>query len=116
MTSRATYLEQQRIARDRVQIERDRAEIEMRLNATPATIRKRRLPVTQELYARDAITLDQLRAANEVSEIFVQLTQGLHARTSNFSDRVLIDLQMTMTGNLVLAGDTTNSTFHGGRR
>jgi hypothetical protein len=88
MTSRAVYFVAERVRREQEQLARDMAELELRQNATPQTMRNRRISVTDELFNRDKLTLDQLRAAREIHDILSSISRGLSTRTSSFEPRI----------------------------
>jgi len=69
-------------------MERDLAEAELRMNATPQTLRHRKAAVIDELFNRDKLGMEQFRAAREMAQIVAQIARGLHARTSSFNQRV----------------------------
>jgi hypothetical protein len=88
VTTRETYLEAERIRKARIVMERDAVELQIRLNATPATIKNLRRSVPDKLFAGGKITSEQFKAALEILGIFEAITSGLNARTSSFDARV----------------------------
>lgn len=87
MSKREIYLEAERVRRAQEAFERDLVEMERRRNATPQTMRHRQIAVVDELFNRDRMSVDQLRAAHEINAVLEAVTCGLSMRTSSFEFR-----------------------------
>jgi hypothetical protein len=75
--------EAQRVARERREAQRKRRDAQMRVNATPQTVRKLERPVVDRLLARGQIGDEQHRAAEEIARVWIAITSYLFPRVSD---------------------------------
>lgn len=75
--------EAQRVARERRQHQRKQRDAQMRVNATPETVRKLNKPVIDRLLARGQIGDEQHRAAEEIARVWIAITSYLFPRVSD---------------------------------
>jgi hypothetical protein len=82
------YLQAERVRREGQRLARDLAEMELRQNATPETLRHRRISVVDEMFNRDKLTVDQLRASHEIHEVLSAISRGTSIRTSSLEPTI----------------------------
>ena len=75
------------VRRDREAADREAAQNELRVNATPETLRQRQVCVVDELLARGSLGAEQRRAALEINEVWVSITAGLFAKVQRYDGR-----------------------------
>lgn len=75
--------EAQRVARDRREVDRRQREDQMRVNATPQTLRKLERPVIDRLLQRGQIGDEQHRAGVEIAHVWIAITACLFPRVSD---------------------------------
>lgn len=75
--------EAQRVARERRETQNRQRAAQVRVNATPQTLRKLERPVIDRLLARGQIGDEQHRAAEEIARVWIAITAALFPRISD---------------------------------
>jgi hypothetical protein len=81
------FKEVQRVSRERRAVLRQQRMDQLRVNATPETLRKLQRPVIDRLLGRGQIGEEQHRAAKEIEHVWVAITAALFPRISDPSGK-----------------------------
>lgn len=76
------------VHKDRQKVMREAAAEELKINATPETIRQRQIVVVDELLSRGKLMAEQRRAAIEINMVWISITAGLFAKVQKYEQRV----------------------------
>lgn len=76
------------VRKERENAVRTAAQIELRQNATPETLRQRQVCVVDELLARGGLGEEQRKAAMEISAVWEAITCGLRMKVQNYQPHI----------------------------